>query len=62
MLTDKNYNVYSPDEKVNLMPSKTANSGSETTIEILENVIFPRKRGGVLVDSFKCNITDDVKK
>ena len=50
------------------MVSKTANSSSELTIEVLDNVIFPEigihnnERGGVLVDDFKGRSTDDAKK
>ena len=48
--------------------SKTANSISELTIEVLENVIFQEigihknERGGVLFDDFKGHSTDDVNK
>ena len=50
------------------MVSKTANSSSKLTIEVLENVIFPEigihnnEKGRVLVDNFKGHSTDDAKK
>ena len=50
------------------MVSKTANSSSELTVDVLENVIFQEigihknERGGVLFDDFKGHSTDDVNK
>ena len=58
-LPDNVGRYYSPEDKIHLVVSKTANSNGELPIDMIEKVILPivgifeGKRGGVLVDDFR---------